>query len=252
VAAPFGLLPASDPRLTKTAESILRANDALKGDSTVLARAAYDPTASNRTGSHSDQHDVSSLATFWMVRYLIQLGRETGQARHWSRALVMLEGILSRLSQLGLMLRSPGRSMESARQVPNPGGTGWRLHAMLIDTILDFAGVDYDAIDHKLFIRPILPGQWPQTGIKQLFPCGDVSYRLERPIGGKVYHLNLKTQLKHPVDLEVELTCPDLKELGHWQAFPPTPEPALDSRTGQLRFRITLPSGASEANWTWG
>jgi glucoamylase len=252
VAAPFGLLPASDPRLTKTAESILRANDALKGDSTVLARAAYDTTASNRTGSHSDQHDISSLATFWMVRYLIQLGRETGQARHWSRALVMLEGILSRLSQLGLMLRSPGRSMESARQVPNPGGTGWRLHAMLIDTILDFAGVDYDAIDHKLFVRPILPGQWPQTGIKQLFPCGDVSYRLERPIGGKVYHLNLKTQLKHPVDLEVELTCPDLKELGHWQAFPPTPEPALDSRTGQLRFRITLPSGASEANWTWG
>ena len=71
---------------------------------------------------------------------------------------------------------------------------------MLIDTILDLAGVDYDAIDRKLFVRPILPGQWPQTGIKQSFPCGEVSYRLERPIGGKVYHLNLKTQLKHPVD----------------------------------------------------
>ena len=155
----------------------------------------------------------------------------------------MLEGILGRLSQLGLVLRSPGRSMESARQVSNPGGTGWRLHAMLIDTILDLAGVDYDAVDRKLFVRPILPGQWPQTGIKQSFPCGDVSYRLERPIGGKVYHLNLKTQLKHPVDLEVELTCPDLKELGPWQASPPTPEPALDSRTGQLRFRITLPIG---------
>jgi glucoamylase len=252
LAVPFGLLPAADPRLTRIAETILRANDALKGDSTVLARTTYEPTASSRTSSHSDQQDISSLATFWMVRYLIQLGRETGQARHWSRALVMLEGILGRLSQLGLTLRSPGRSMESARQVSNPGGTGWRLHSMLIDTILDLAGMDYDAIDRKLFVRPILPGQWPLTGIKQAFPCGDVSYRLERPIGGKVHHLNLKTQLKHQVDIEVEITCPDLKELGPWQASPPTPEPALDSRTGRLRFCTTLPMGASECNWTWG
>ena len=59
--------------------------------------------AAERNGSTSDQHDVSSLATLWMVRFLIQLGRETGQARHWSRALAMLEGILGRLSQLGLV-----------------------------------------------------------------------------------------------------------------------------------------------------
>ena len=62
----------------------------------------------------------------------------------------MLEGIFGRLSQLGLSLRSAGRGMESARQVANPGGTAWRLHAMLIDTILDFAGLDYDAVDHRL------------------------------------------------------------------------------------------------------
>ena len=190
---------------------------------------SYEPTQSSRSGSDSDQHDVSSLATLWMVRFLIQLGRETGQARHWSRASRMLEGIFGRLSQLGLSLRSAVRGMESARQVTNPGGTAWRLHAMLIDTILDLAGLDYDAVDHRLVLRPVLPGPWPQTGMKQSFPCGDVSYRLERPIGGKVYHLNLKAQLKHPVTLEVELTCPDLKELGPWQASPPTPEPTLDA-----------------------
>ena len=150
LAVPFGLLPASDPRLLRIAESILRANDALKGDSNVLARSSYEPSQSNRSGSDSDQHDVSSLATLWMVRFLIQLGRETGQARHWSRALSMLEGIFGRLSQLGLSLRSAGRGMESARQVSNPGGTAWRLHAMLIDTILDLAGLDYDAVDHRL------------------------------------------------------------------------------------------------------
>ncbi len=252
LAAPLGLLPASDPRLLRIAESILRANDALKGDSNVLARSSYEPSQSNRSASDSDQHDVSSLATLWMVRFLIQLGRETGQARHWSRALSMLEAIFGRLSQLGLSLRSAVRVMESARQVTNPGGTAWRLHAMLIDTILDLAGVDYDAVEHRLLLRPILPGPWPQTGMKQSFPCGDVSYRLERPIGGKVYHLNLKAQLKHPVTLAVELTCPDLMELGPWQASPQTPEPIVEPRTGQLRWSVTLPSSASEWNWTWG
>ena len=96
---------------------------------------------------------------------------------------------------------------------------------MLIDTMLDLAGLDYDAVDHRLALRPVLPGPWPQTGIKQSFPCGDVSYRLERPIGGKVYHLNVKAQLKHPVTLEVELTCPDLMELGPGRRRPRRPNP---------------------------
>jgi len=151
-----------------------------------------------------------------------------------------------------LSLRSGGRGMESARQVANPGGTAWRLHAMLIDSILDLAGLDYDAVDHRLLLRPVLPGPWPQTGMKQSFPCGDVSYRLERPIGGKVHHLNLKAQLRHPVTVEVQLTCPELMELGPWQASPQTPEPVHDPRSGRLHWSVTLPSSASEWNWTWG
>jgi len=251
LAVPLGLLPAADPRLIRTAESILRANDALRGDSNVLAKNTYESSPSSRRADDGE-HDISSLATLWMVRYLIELGRETGQAGHWSRALAMLDAILSRLSHLGLLLRSPGRGMQSARQVSNPGGTAWRLHAMLIDTILDFAGLHYDATEHRLSLRPALPGPWPQTGIKQSFPCGDVSYRLERPIGHKVYRLNLRAQLKHPVNLDVDLTCPDLVELGPWQASPPTPEPTLDPRAGRLRFSISLPASTSEWSWTWG
>jgi glucoamylase len=252
LAAPLGLLPASDPRLLKTAESILRANEALKGDSNVLARMTYESSQAERSGGGSDHHEVSSMATLSMARFLIQLGRETGQARHWSRALAMLEAIFSRLSPLGLSLRSGGRGGDSTRLVSNSGGTAWRLHAMLVNTILDLAGVEYDAVDHRLVLRPVLPGQWPQTGMKQSFPCGDISYRLERPIGGKVYQLHLKAQLRHPVTLDVELTCPDLMELGPWQASPYTPAPALDTRTGQLRFSVTLPSSQSEWKWTWG
>ena len=51
LAVPFGLLPAADPRLVRIAESILRANEALKGDSNVLARTTYEPPRSDRSGS---------------------------------------------------------------------------------------------------------------------------------------------------------------------------------------------------------
>ena len=121
-------------------------------------------------GSASDQHDVSSLATLWMARFLIQLGRETGQARHWTRAVSMLEGIFGRLSQLGLSLRHRGRGIESARQVSNPGGTAWRLHAMLIDTILDLAGFDYDAVERPVS-GPYCPANGPRPESSSRFPA---------------------------------------------------------------------------------
>jgi hypothetical protein len=252
LAVPLGLLPAGDPRLVRIAEEILCLNAALKGDANVLARPSFDPGQTNRSDHSSDQHDVSSLATLWMVRYLIQLGRETGQGRNWVRAVAMLEGILSRLSKLGLVLRAPGRGMESARRVSNPGGTAWRLHAMLIDTLLDLVDLDYDAIGRRLIFRPVLPGQWAQTGIHQLLPCGEVSFLLQRPIGGKVYYLHLESRLKHPVALVVDLTCPGLRELGTWQSSPPTPEPAFDARTGRLTWSLNLPSEETQWNWTWG
>ncbi len=252
LSVPFGLLPACDPRMVRIDESIMRLNAALKGEPDVLARITFDPSQTNRRGSNCDQYEVSSLATLWMVRYLLQLGRETGQGRQWTRAISMLDGILSRLSQLGLSIRSGMRGTDSARQLSNPGGTAWRLHAMIIDTLLDLAGLDYDAVDRRVTLRPALPGRWAQTGIKQLFPCGSVSYRLERPIGGKVHHLNLKADLKEPVLLLVDLTCPDLTELGPWQSSPTTPEPSMDPHTGKLSWSITLPAQRSEWNWTWG
>jgi hypothetical protein len=187
-----------------------------------------------------------------MVRFLIQLGKETGRGQHWTRALSMLEAILARLSQLGLSLRPSGRGSESARRVSNPGGTAWRLHAMIIETMLDLAGLEYDAVARQLNLSPILPGPWPQTGIKRSLPCGDVSYQLQRPIGGKVHHLQLNAQLAHPVNLQVVLTCPDLKNLGPWQASASSPAPTFDGRTGQLAWSMTIPAGASEWSWTWG
>ena len=187
-----------------------------------------------------------------MVRYLIQLGRETGQARHWNRAIAMIEAILSRMSPLGLVLRPTGRGPESARVVANPGGNAWRLHAMLINTMLDLGGLEYDAVDRRLTLQPVLPGTWPQTGISRSFPCGQVTYRLERPIGGKVHRLRLEAELDIPVMLHVRATCPGVTELGPWHASPSTNEPAFDAATGRLSWNVRLPFGGSEWIWTWG
>jgi hypothetical protein len=253
LAVPFGLLPASDPRLIRTAEQIIAANENLKGDRNILAKSVYDPASRSReVGSNSDQHEVASVATFWIIRYLIQLGRETGQGRRWTRAASFLDAILGRLSHLGLALRPMSRGWEVALGVNTAGGTAARLHSMLIDTLLDFAGMDYDAVDRRLSLRPAIPSQWPQMGSKQKLRCGEVSYQLDRPIGGKIHKLSVQCQLDHPIALDIGLTCPDLLDLGPWQSLPDTPEPVFDRAVRQIRFSVDLPSGRSSWNWTWG
>jgi GH15 family glucan-1,4-alpha-glucosidase len=252
LAVPLGLLPSSDPRLVKTAQTIIRANNKVSNDTDVLARFTYEANPIGRTALASAQQEVSSLGTLWMVRYLIQLGRETGQGRHWNRAITMIEAILSRMSPLGLVLRPTGRGPESARVVANPGGNAWRLHALLIDTMLDLGGLEYDAVDRRLTLQPVLPGPWPQTGITRKFACGSVTYRLERPLGANVHRLRVETDLNMPVALQIQITCPGLSDLGPWNATPTTPAPFFDSSTGRLSWSVRLPFGTSERSWTWG
>jgi hypothetical protein len=123
---------------------------------------------------------------------------------------------------------------------------------MLAETILDFAGLDYLALHRRLRLDPALPGAWPHTGLSQLLPCGDVAFRLERPIGGAVHKLDLRARLDHPVALEVAVTCPGLTELGPWRCSPETPPPAFNPRTGRLTWNVELPAGESVWMWVWG
>jgi glucoamylase len=252
LAVPFRLLPAANDRLVKTAQAILRANNKISGDPDVLARSSYDAEPAGRNSLSNVQQEVSSLGTLWMVRYLVQLGRETGQIRYWNRAITMIEAILTRMSHLGLVLRPTGRGPESARVVANPGGNAWRLHAMLIHAMLDVGGLEYDAVDRRITLQPILPSPWPQTGMSRTFPCGKISHRLERPIGGKVHRLRVEATLDIPVMLQVQVTCPGLTELGPWHAAPATAAPAFDPVTGRLSWSVRLPFGNSEWIWSWG
>ena len=251
LAVPFGLLPAADPRCCARPKRSCGAQ-ARRGDPNVLSRSIYEPASSNSSGAGTDSHDVSSHATFWMAQFLAEVGRETGQARYSTRSLALFDGIISRISHLGLSLRSFARGTESGRQTTDPGGAASNLHAKLIDTMLDLAGLDYDAVDSRLSLRPALIGQWTQTGIKQTFACGEVWYLLERPIGSKIYRLHLKTNLNSPAELAVELTCPGLSELGPWESSVPGREPSFDPRNGQLKFTVALPACPAEWIWTWG
>jgi hypothetical protein len=118
--------------------------------------------------------------------------------------------------------------------------------------MLDLGGLEYDAVDRRLTLQPILPAPWPQTGISRSFPCGKITFRLERPIGGNVHRLRVEADLNMPVTLQAKLTCPGMGEIGPWHATPATPEPTFERDTSRLCWCTRLPFGSSEWSWTWG
>jgi hypothetical protein len=187
-----------------------------------------------------------------MARYLIQLGRETGDGRHWARALAMLDALIARLGPLGLVLRPDPRTTDDPVQRQTISAGSWGLHAMLIETLLDFAGLDYDVPARRLTLEPVLPPSWPHLGLSQPFRCGTVDYRLERPVGGSGHRLTLVATLDHPVTLQINLTCPGLTDLGHWHASPSTPPPTFDLASKRLNWSVELPEGRSSWEWAWG
>ena len=251
---PLGLLSASDPRMIRTAEAILR-NNAIPGNPNLLTRWSMELGRQEHSFGPGESHgqDVSSLATLWMARYLIKLGSATGHGRHWNRALAMVDAILGRLFPLGLMIR-PSVRLNDAPRIPHGlAGGAWSLHAMLSDTLLDFAGLDYHDLDRRVTLEPALPSPWSHVGLSQNFACGEVGYRLDRPIGGTVHHMSVKTVLKYPVSLHVAVTCPGLTELGPWSSNPAGPAPDFDPRTGRLSWTVELPADAESVwSWTWG
>ena len=251
---PFGLLPASDPRVRSTAEALFRQNS-IAGDANFFARWSADPSTSSGRNSllaDSNAHELSSLATLWMARYLIQLGRETGEGRIWNLALSVLDAVLSRLGPLGLSIRSAPRGSDLGRSGRGSTSGVWGLQSMLIETMLDLAGLEYDAPDRRLTLDPTLPGAWPHIGLTQKYPCGEVTYRLERPIGGTVHRLTLQASLDYPVHLAIGVTCPGLVHPGPWQAHPETPTPDHQPSKGRLEWSVELPPGESSWDWTWG
>jgi hypothetical protein len=235
-----------------TAEAILKHNVA-DGAPHALTRWGIDPAHPDTRSSPSEshQHEPSSLATLWMARYLIQLGRETGEGSVWTKALAFLDDVLARLCPLGLALRPGGRRNEDGSFRPSPVPGVWGLHAMLIETLLDLAGFDYDVQARKLILDPVLPPAWPQIGLSQPLRCGEVGYHLQR-VGGIGHTLTVAARLDHAVMLNVGVTCPGTRALGAWQARPATVTPEFDSASGRATWSIELPAGESTCEWSWG
>jgi glucoamylase len=248
LAVPFGLLPASDPRLVRHAEALLEHN-AVPADPNALRiwSAAHNESAPGE----AQQYEASSLATLWMARYLIQLGKETGRREAWLRAIALIDDILARLGPLGLALDPSARRPDgSERAMPTPGV--WHLHAMLLETLLDVAGLDYDAAARMLVLEPALPPSWPQVGIEQRFACGHAAYQLQHdPSRNPRYRLTVATHLAHPLRLEAAITCPDLTQLDLGQAPDGAPPLQFDAATHRLTWKMPLPEGRSHWEWAW-
>jgi GH15 family glucan-1,4-alpha-glucosidase len=254
-AVPFGLMPAADPRVRACCDAILRHNS-VAGDPNVLTRWSFDPAKPSQNPGNmpakAQMLDVSSLATLWMARYLIQLGRETGESRHWSRALAMIDGVIGCLGPLGLAVRPSNLDDEDWVPAVDAAPGVWGLHAMLTEAMLDLAGFDYDGHLRTLILEPALPPTWPHIGLSQRFRCGEASYRLERLPGGTAYRMTLVARLKEPVTLQVDLTCPGLTDLGPWRSMPAVAAPRFDRTNGRLTWTASLATGESFHEWTWG
>ena len=253
LATPFGLLPAADERMRQTAEAI-RDHCALNGNPNAMALWAADrvhPQLCISPGE-SHQHVASSLAALWMARYLIQLGKETGEVDCWTEAVALLDDVLSRLGPLGLSLNSSPSAThgsEATQIIPRV----CHLHVPLVEAMLDLAGLDFDAAAGTLILEPALPPEWPEVGIEHEMPCGRVAYRLQAFAHRRPSHrINLTANLRYPVTLQVMVASPGVTELRNWNSNPAMGKPTLDTKRQMLSWTIRLPAGANQCDWSWG
>ena len=251
LSVPFGLLPASDSRLRATAEAILETLT-VEGYTPMLARWGHAGGSSGHSPGDSFRRRPSSVATLWAARYFFQLGRETGDAEAWDRSLRLVNAVVDRLGPLGLALGIGGEENPTSPRRELPGA--WELHGQMIETLMDLAGLDYEAAARILVLDPILPPSWPHVGLSAHFACGLVSYRLEGPRAGQSYRLQIHADLDAATALEIGLTCPGLRTLGEWRGSPETetPPPRFEPAGGRIGLTFTLPAGPSSWEWTWG
>jgi hypothetical protein len=127
----------------------------------------------------------------------------------------------------------------------------WGLHGVLIEALLDLAGLDEDAPGRAVSIAPVLPPDWPHLGQRAVLSCGRLGYLYERAgrAGGR---LHLESHLVHPVTLTVALPVDGPTPPRGWTSPIPGPAPAFDPATRQLRWSVTLPEGESRGLWSWG
>jgi GH15 family glucan-1,4-alpha-glucosidase len=253
LATPLALLPAADERVRRTATAF-RELCAVTGDRHALTLWAADPAHPELCLAPGETHQqyASSLAALWVARYLIQLGKETGDPQHWDEAIALIDNVLDRLGPLGLAFNpspDPHYGSDSALLIPKVV----QLHVPLLEALLDLAGLDWDAAARTLILEPALPPAWPEIGVEQDFNCGRVAYRLHafaprRPS----YRLSLSANLRESATLQIQVASPGSTDLGTWRANPPMDKPKLDRKRKILSWSVDLAAGEHQCDWSWG
>jgi hypothetical protein len=187
-----------------------------------------------------------------MARYLLQLGKETGSGAPWSDALGLIEDVFARLGPLGVSFNPSALTQGVAEAVHRIPGVA-KLHAPMLEVLLDLAGLEYDASARLLSLQPILPPDWPEIGVEQRFACGRIGYRFQAFAQRRPSHrITLEAELRLPVKLDVAVTCPEMTEVGNWRASPPGPPPVFDKKRKTLSWTIDLEPENDQWEWSWG
>lgn len=250
---PLGLIAPDDPRVLLAAEAILKHNF-IGGESNILARSAPGAEGPAAAASRAPLQDASCLATLWMARYLIRLGKETGQGRHLTRAMALIDSIVGRLGPLLMSVRLQARRADDPSFGFGPDSTTgiWGLHAQLIECLLDLAGLEFDAVDRRFDLAPGFPPAWPSIGVTQTFACGEVEYRLDRTQDPGSMRLRLRAKLNSEASLVARIACPALESLSRFSGGCNEDAPRFDGARHILHWSAHLPEGESQGEWSWG
>ena len=107
--------------------------------------------------------------------------------------------------------------------------------------MLDLAGLDYDAVDRRLSLRPVLPGSWPQTGHQAVVP---LRRRSPTCSSGRSAAGSITSSSRRDSNTRSSSTSTSPARISRsWapgRPRRPCPSPSFDPRTGQIAWSMTL------------
>jgi glucoamylase len=197
---PLGLLPADDDRLRNSLQA--------------LVADMNDPRNSANT-YRTLRHDIQILTRLWMARYCLKLAHTTGDGGVLTQALGLLQDVIDQLAPLGLCLQSQGANQQDKKPSMLPGV--WSLHLQYIEFMTELGGLDYDAIDKCLYLKPIMPWTIPSVGLRCNYPFGWFRYQITKEARQR-FVMTLEWETTEPIALQADVVIPEINRVQSWQA----------------------------------
>jgi hypothetical protein len=236
---PLNLLPADDERL----QSSLHA----------LVADMNDPRNSANT-YRTLRHDIQVLTRLWMARYCLRLAHCSGDGGVLTQALGLLQDVIDQLAPLGLCLQSQSTNQLDKKPSMLPGI--WSLHLQYIEFMTELGGLDYDAFEKSLYMKPIMPWTLPSIGLRSQFPFGWFRYQITKETRQR-YLLTLEWDTNETIVLEADVVIPEIIRMHGWNTTGrpdgtvPLPNMIWQSSRHAMIWTETLQKGRHRLTREW-